>query len=149
VTASGASGGWLLSSVEAQGREALDLPLEIQPGQDVTGVVATFTDRATTLGGTLQDSTGKPTADYTVVVFAEDNRYWTPMSRRIQAARPGTDGKFTFRNLPAGDYRLAAVVDPEPGQWFDPEFLRQLTAASTTVTLGEGASHTQDLRVNR
>lgn len=149
VTASGASGGWLLSSVEAQGREALDFPLEIQPGQDVTGVVATFTDRATTLGGTLQDSTGKPTADYTVVVFAEDNRYWTPMSRRIQAARPGTDGKFTFRNLPAGDYRLAAVVDPEPGQWFDPEFLRQLTAASTTVTLGEGASHTQDFRVNR
>jgi hypothetical protein len=144
-----AAGGWFLSSFEAQGREALDFPLEILPSQDVTGAVATFTDRGTTLSGTLQDATGKPTADYTVVVFAEDTRYWTPMSRRIQAVRPGTDGRFNVRSLPAGEYRLAAVVDPEPGQWFDPEFLRQLVGASTTLRLGAGESRTQDLRVGR
>jgi hypothetical protein len=148
VTASGA-GSWIMSSVNAQGREALDFPLEVRPGEDVGSVVITFSDRSTTLSGALQDATGQPTAGYTVVVFADDNRYWTPLSRRVQAARPATDGRFSFRNLPSGEYRLAAVVDPEPGQWFDPEFLRQLVVASTTVRLAEGESKSQDLRVGR
>ena len=149
ITAVVAGGSWILSSVTAQGREALDFPLEVRPGEDVAGVVVTFGDRSTTMSGALQDVSGQPTAGYTVVVFADDNRYWTPMSRRVQAARPATDGRFSFRNLPPGEYRLAAVVDPEPGQWFDPEFLRQLVVASTTVRLGEGETKTQDLRVGR
>ena len=148
IMASGA-GAWILSSVTAQGREALDFPLEVRPGEDVGGVVVTFGDRSTTLGGALQDASGQPAAAYTVVVFADDNRYWTPMSRRVQALRPATDGRFSFRNLPPGEYRLAAVVDPEPGQWFDPEFLRQLVVASTNVRLAEGETKTQDLRVGR
>jgi hypothetical protein len=148
ITASGA-GSWLLSSVTAQGREALDFPLDIRPGEDVGGVVVTFGDRTTTLSGALQDASGQPAAGYTVVVFADDNRYWTPLSRRVQAVRPATDGHFSFRNLPPGEYRLAAVIDPEPGQWFDPEFLRQLVVASTNLRLAEAETKTQDLRVAR
>ena len=122
VTASGA-GSWILSSVSVQGREALDFPLEVRSGEDIGGVTVTFTDRSTTLDGLLQDAGGQPAASYTVVVFADDNRYRTPMSRRIQATRPATDGRFSFKNLPPGEYRLAAVIDPEPGQWFDPRVL--------------------------
>ena len=66
---------------------------------------------------------GKPTADYTIVIFPSDNSFWLPQARRIQSARPGTDGKFTFRDMPPGDYRMTAVTDVEPGEWFDPEFL--------------------------
>jgi hypothetical protein len=147
VTAS--APGWSLSSVTAQGREALDFPIEITAGEDVTNVVATFSDRRTTLSGTLQSADGAAAPDYTVVLFAADSRFWTPFSRRIHATRPSSDGRYSFGNLPPGDYRLAAVVDPEPGQWFDPEFLRALAAASTTVTLGEGDTRTQDLRIGR
>jgi protocatechuate 3,4-dioxygenase beta subunit len=141
--------GWRLASVTAQGREALDVPIEVRPGEDVAGLVATFSDRSTTLEGMLQNAEGGPAADYTVVVFAADNRFWMPFSRRIQAARPSSDGRYSFRNLPPGEYRLAAVVDPEPDQWFDPEFLRAIVAASTPVTLGEGEARTQDLRIGR
>jgi hypothetical protein len=148
VTASGA-GSWVLSTVTAQGREALDFPIEVRPGEDVGGVAVTFSDRSTTLEGLLQDATGQPASSYTVVAFADDSRYWTPASRRIQATRPASDGRFSFRNLPAGEYRLAAVIDPEPGQWFDPEFLRQLAAASTPVRLAEGETKTQTLRLGR
>jgi hypothetical protein len=146
VMASGVQG-WSLASVTAQGREALDFPIEIKSGEDVTGVAAVFSDRAAALSGTLQNADGGPTADFTVVLFPDDARYWTPLSRRIAAVRPSTDGRFSLGNLPAGDYRLAAVVDPEPGQWFDPEFLRQLLAGSTRITLAEGESRTQDIRV--
>ena len=145
VTAS--APGWSLVSVTAQGRDALDFPLEIRGGEDSAGLVATFTDRSTDLNGALQNAEGQPAAGYTIVAFADDSRYWQPLSRRIQALRPTSTGRFSFKALPPGDYRLAAVVDVEPGQWFDPEFLRQLVAASTPVTLGEGETRTQDLRI--
>ena len=103
--------------------------------------------RASSVSGVLQGPDGQPAANYTVVVFSSESRYWTPQSRRIQAARPATDGRFSFRDLPPGEYRLAAIGDVEPGQWFDPLFLRQLTAASMPVSIGEGERKTQDLRL--
>ena len=85
--------------------------------------------------------------DYTLIVYPADQRFWTPQSRRIQSARPATDGRFTFRNLPAGDYRLVPVYDPEPGAWFDPAFLLQLESASVRVSIAEGEKKEQHLRV--
>jgi hypothetical protein len=90
------------------------------------------------VSGTIQDPSGKPTADFTIILFAADKSFWVPQARRIQSARPSTDGKFAFRNIPAGDYRLTAVTDVEPGEWFDPNFLGQLVNASIPVTVREG-----------
>jgi hypothetical protein len=138
---------WTLQSSMANGRDVLDFPLEIRPNEDVSGVTLTFTDRSQELSGTLQDAMGRPTADFTIIVFPSDNRYWLPQARRIVSARPGTDGRFTFRNLPAGDYRLTAVTDVEPGEWYDPAFLSQLLTASIAITLTDGERKVQDLRV--
>ena len=137
---------WVLKSVMAGGRDILDFPLVIEPNQEVGGILMTFTDRTQELSGTVFDSTGKPTADFTIIAFAADNRYWQPQSRRIVSARPGTDGRFTFRNLPAGEYRLAAITDAEPGEWFNPEFLTQLLATSFSISLAEGERKVQDIR---
>jgi hypothetical protein len=54
-----------------------------------------------------------------------------------------------FQSLPPGGYRLVAVTDVEPGQWFDPAFLRGIVGASIAVPLGDGERRTQDLRVAR
>ena len=62
-------------------------------------------------------------------------------------ARPDTAGRFTFRQLPAGDYRLTAVTDVEQGEWFDPAFLEQLLNASIAVSLRDGEKKTQDIKV--
>ena len=90
---------------------------------------------------------GRPTADYTIILFPADNRYWTPQSRRIMSARPGTDGTFSFRGFPAGQYRLTAVTDAEPGEWYDPAFLSQVVSASMTLPIAEGEKKTQDIRL--
>jgi hypothetical protein len=82
-----------------------------------------------------------------LIVYPADSRFWTPQSRRIVSTRPATDGRFTFRNLPAGEYRIAPVLDPEPGSWFDPTFLQQLDSGATRVSLGEGEKKEQNLRV--
>jgi len=147
IAATGLPGGWNLKSAVFGDTDVLDTPLEVKPGDDLAGGILTFTRRATELSGMLQDQSGKPISDYTIVVFPPDRRYWTPMSRRIQAMRPATDGRFSFKNLPPGPYRLIAVVDPEPGQWFDPAFLDQLLGAAMAVDLDDGERKVQDVRV--
>jgi hypothetical protein len=147
LSSTGGLGMWVLKSALAGAQDVLDLPLEVKPGENVGGLTVTMSTRRTELSGTLQSPTGQPIGDYTIVAFSSDQRHWTPQSRRIQATRPATDGRFSFRDLPAGDYRMAAVSDVENGQWFDPAFLRQLIGASMTVTIGEGERRIQDVRV--
>jgi hypothetical protein len=89
----------------------------------------------------------QPAPEYTLVVFPADSRYWSGSSRRIQSTRPGTDGRYTFRNLPPGEYRIAPLFDLEPGATSDPAFLQQLEATSLRVTLQPGETKTQDMRL--
>jgi hypothetical protein len=146
LNATGATG-WFAESAVIGGQDALDFPLEVKGNQNIAGVVVTFTDRQTELTGTLTDGRNQPAPEYTLVVFPADSRYWTGRSRRIQSARPSTDGRFTFRNLPPGEYRLAPLFDLEPGATSDPAFLQQLETTSLRVTLQPGEKKAQDIRV--
>lgn len=150
VTATGqnVSAQWALESARVNGVEALDFPFEVAPNQSVGGVMLTFADRTQQVSGMLQDSSGRPTADYTIIVYPTDSRYWLPQSRRIASARPDTDGRYTIRNLPPGEYRLTAITDAEPGEWYDPAFLSQLGPASIPFTLTAGQSFVQDVRLS-
>jgi len=139
--------GWTLKSSIVAGQDTLDLPLDVKAGENVAGAALTLSNQPTVVSGTLLGPTGQPSADYTVVIFSTENRFWVPQSRRIQATRPGTDGRFAVRGLPAGEYRLVAVSDIEPGQWYDPALLRQLFASSIELTLADGERKTQDVRV--
>lgn len=146
VTATGAQG-WQVKSVLVNGIDVLDFPFIVDPGESVPSVTIQFGDRQTDLRGTLTDATGSATADYSVVMFPEDQRYWVPYARRMRSVRPNTEGGFVFGGLPPGDYRLAAVTDLDANEWLDPEFLRQLLPASISVRLLEGQPVTQDIRV--
>ena len=139
--------GGVLRSAMSGGQDTLDFPLEGPLDRDVSDVVITVTGSATELGGILSDSTGKPSPDYTIVVASVESRYWTPGSRRIAMQRPGPDGRYSFRALPPGQYFIAAVVDPEQGIQYDPEFLKELAGAAVSITINDGGKTTQDLRV--
>ena len=149
VTGQTGAAGWTLAQAVAGGTDTLDSALDVRPNEDVTGVQLRLSDQQTLLSGTLQDTAGLATADYYVVVFSADQRFWTPQSRRIQATRPGTDGHFAFRNLPPGDYRVIALADVEAGAWYDPTLLRQLIGPSIAISLTENAKLVQDLRISR
>lgn len=146
LSASGANG-WRTESAVLGGQDSLDFPVEIKPGPGLTGAMITLTDRQTEITGAITTAMGEPAPDYTLIIFPADRRYWTPGARRMQSARPGTDGQFAFRNLPPGDYRIATVVDPEPGSWTDPGYLAELEAVSLRVSLGPGEKKVQNIRV--
>jgi hypothetical protein len=146
VSVGGPPAAWTLKSAVFNGREALDFFVEVKPGEDQSGVI-TLTTHPGTLSGMLQDSSGQPTAAYTIIVFPSDERLWAAPARRILATRPATDGRYSFSSLPAGEYRLVAVTDVEPGQWYDPAFLRELGGLALPITVGDGERRVQDLRV--
>ncbi|HEX7779064.1 MAG TPA: carboxypeptidase regulatory-like domain-containing protein, partial [Vicinamibacterales bacterium] len=143
-------GVWMDTSVRLGGREVSDLPFELRPGENITDAVITMTDRQQQLSGTLQDASGRPATDYTMILFPPDRAYWLPDSRRIITARPGTDGRFAFLALqgpPPGEYMIAAVTDLRPSEQFDPDFLAALLPQAFKVTLGPGETKTQDVRL--
>jgi Carboxypeptidase regulatory-like domain len=149
VPGSTPTGGWHLRSAVIGGRDSLDFPAELG-NADVDGAVLTFTDRVTELSGTLLDVSGRPAPEYFIIVFPTNRTFWTPQSRRVQQVRPGVDGRFVVRNLPAGEYQIGAVTDVEQGEWYDPAFLQELAASTPiTITLAEGDRKVQDIRIAR
>jgi hypothetical protein len=144
--APGASARWTVKSSTANGREAFEAPLRLNPNEPMEWTV-TFTDTPTTLTGVFQDPGGRAATEYYILVFPSDRNYWTPGSRRIRTTRPATDGAFTMKGLPPGEYLLAALPDLEAGEWNDPTLLEQLVRASATITLRDGETTTQNYRI--
>ncbi|MBP6716097.1 MAG: carboxypeptidase regulatory-like domain-containing protein, partial [Acidobacteria bacterium] len=134
----GVSGRAILpKSATLQSANALDDGIQVS-GSDLSGLDVTITSLAAEISGSLQDASGRAATDFYVIVFPEDRKFWTMNSRRIKTARPGVDGTFVLRNLPPGNYRIAAVTDVDTNEWFEPTFLSQLVSASAQITLAEG-----------
>jgi hypothetical protein len=149
VTAPGTtnlSGFWLRSAM-TDDRDALDTLVTMSPGQSVAHAVVTLTDRHTEIAGALETPQGQPASAYFVVVLPTDSALWRPGTRRVQSTRPATDGRYAFADLPPGTYVLAAVADLEPTDLADASFLQAIAGAGVSVTLGEGETRRQDLRL--
>jgi hypothetical protein len=148
VPAAGAGGGWRLRSAEVDGRDVLDEPLVVGASDtEIPPAVLTYSDRRTEINGSLQTPGGTPATDYFIVVFSTERRWWIPGSRRLAFARPATDGQFTLRDLPPGDYQIAALTDLDTDAWETAEFLEQLAPLALRLTLAEGETKRQDLRI--
>jgi hypothetical protein len=137
---------WALKTAVANGREAFEAPLQVNQGEPVTWTV-TFTDKPTALEGVFQDRSGRAATDYFILIYSVDRGTWIPGSRRIRTTRPATDGAFSVKGVPAGEYYLAALTDLENGEWNDPALLERLIQSSIKVTLRDGEVTTQDVRI--
>jgi hypothetical protein len=142
----GAENKWTIRSSTANGRDAFESPLRVNPNEPLDWTI-TYTDRPTNLAGVFQDRDGRAATDYYILVFSSDRKHWTPGSRRVRMTRPATDGAFGIKGLPAGEYVLTALRDLEPGEWNDPTLLERLVRRSVTVTLRDGETTTQDVRI--
>jgi hypothetical protein len=139
--------GWWLRSAVVNGRDVLDVPIEIEPATPLAGARLTFSDRRTQLSGRVEAPEGRSASEYFIVVFPEERTLWRPRARRIYSVRAGTDGAYIVLGLPPGAYRLAALSDVAPDDLFDPAFFDALLPTSIRFTLDDGEQKTQSLRV--
>ena len=142
-----ATPGWVVHSATVEGEDVLDTPLDVGGRTAITGMVVTMTDRLTELSGIVVDDKGKPATDQTLVLYPVDEKYRVFQSRRIRTTRAGEDGRYSFRMIPPGDYRLATVLDPEPGSWFDKAVLNDLDSSAVRISLAEGEKKVENVRV--
>jgi hypothetical protein len=137
---------WWLRAALLNGRDLLDAPFTIHSGEELSDVQFVLSDRHTELKGTLS-ANGRPAPDFFVIVLPEDPSMWVAKSRRIKTARPGSDGHFSFADLPAGNYLVGALTDVTEREWNDPKFLAALAPAAAKVTITLGQVTVQDLRI--
>lgn len=140
-------GRWSLKALRHQGVDVTDRGLDVRSGQDVSDVEVELTSQRQEISGLVTAAGGKPTSNYTAVIFPQDRELWTGPSRYIAVGRPDQEGRFRVRSLPAGDYHVVAVEYVEPGGWTDPDFLESVRHAATGVSLGDGETKTVDLRL--
>jgi hypothetical protein len=107
-----------------------------------------FTDRVTSLAGTVRDRAGAAPPGLTVIAFAADEAQWHGQSRYIRTARTDNSGRYRLTGLPPAEYLLAVVDDVDQGEWFDPAFLEALKGSAVKVQLDEGEQKTQDLKMS-
>jgi hypothetical protein len=139
--------GWSLKSVVLNGQDVTDVPLDLPPGQTVSGMQIVLTERTTHVSGRVVDARSRPVTDVTVVIFPADETMWMFQSRFIRAARPDQEGRYEIQGLPPSDGYLAiAVQGLEDGQAGDPEFLASIREQAARFTLGEGETRALDLR---
>ncbi len=140
---------WVLKSVTANGRDVTDQPLDIRPREQPPEIVVTFTDKVTEVAGTVFDGTGRPTSGLTIIIFTARRELWTQGSRHVRPATAATDGTFTFKGMPPGDYLMAAVTEYEYTDLADASFLEQLAAGAFKITLTEGEKKVQDIKLGK
>jgi hypothetical protein len=136
---------WLLASATLNGEDLLDRPFTLALGQRLEPVLVTLTDRMSELSGRVIGPPETARALF-VMLMPADRRYWIPGGRRFRLPVPAGDG-YRFTGLPAGDYVLVAVADPDPVDVTDRTMLEQLAVGGIRVTLGDREQKVQDLRV--
>ncbi len=143
---SGLPDGWAIDTATFGQVDAADQHITIEHDRQYVADI-TLTNRSAGVQGTLTNADGDPISSHTVILFPEDRAMWLPLSRRIRVTQPGQDGTYALTLLPPGDYRIVALLDPEAGREFDPQWLGELYPLSERLTLGPGETRTLPIRV--
>jgi protocatechuate 3,4-dioxygenase beta subunit len=137
---------WMVEAILVGGSNITDTPFDFRPNQAIQNAEIVLTDRVTEVSGTVTERDGAPSADFTLVVFPEDEAKWTPVSRFVRSARPDQQGLVKIVGLPPNDRYLAVAVDYlEEGGASDPAFLGGIKRHASRFRLEAGASATIDL----
>jgi hypothetical protein len=141
---------WRLSAITRDGHpltDALDLT-----GDDVSGVVMTYTDQLAAVAGTARNASGLGEIGAEIVVFPAERRLWLPESLNVrspQIQQAPTDGRFLVPGLLPGDYFVAVVDARDIPEVAGPEFFEAVSAFATRTTLTAGQRTTLQLTVGR
>jgi protocatechuate 3,4-dioxygenase beta subunit len=138
---------WMVKSIQHDGQELSDVPIELKSGERLENVLIVLSDRVSRVDGAVIDAKGNGVTDATVIAFPRDPDKWTWQTRAIKAARSGKDGRFQMSGLPPGEYVAVAVDYIENGEWNDPEFLKSAIEGAPSFVLAESGTATLTLMV--
>jgi hypothetical protein len=119
------------------GRDVSDEPLEIGDA-DVGGITLTLTDRPNEITGSISTVDSSSPREGAVVLFPSDPAKRTSVdqfTRRVVTVRPALDGTYLFRNIPAGEYCIYALLESRMIDWPDPRFLDTIAQRAPRIPI--------------
>lgn len=143
----GGAATWTMKSVRIDSKEVIDSGIELAVGRDLTGVEIVLTNRMQVVSGLVTNAKGEIAQDVTVLIFSQNAEQRTT-GRFSGTGRLDQNGRYTVRNLPAGDYFAVALdyIDPNR-RGSDPNYFEELSQAATRFSLREGETRALDLKV--
>jgi hypothetical protein len=135
---------WVQVAGFIDGVDTLDVPYLGAGSNDALIVIA---DRRTGLQVRVHDTAGRPATDATVILFADDPRYWTRPSRRA-AVLAAAGGSVTVPEVPPGRYFITAARGVAPGQTVTPAFIESFKARALPLEIVAGENRSVTLRVD-
>jgi hypothetical protein len=138
-----ASGTWTPESSLLGEQETQDNPLELRPGENISGLRIGMTDSPTELVLRVPAWQGLPVADLSVLVFAEREEFRFPGCWRQRGPlNVGPDGSVTDVGLPPGTYFVALNIPERLAQAIEGSLLEDLSRQGVRVTIGPGQKQT-------
>jgi 5-hydroxyisourate hydrolase-like protein (transthyretin family) len=122
--------------------EALNDPVRISDQAPATFTVLLST-KVGQVEGTLTDALSQPVGG-AEVVLVPDRR---DQRRLFKAATTDPDGRFVFRALPPGDYKVFSWEALEPWAYHDKEMLSRYETLGRSVRIQESSKETADLKI--
>ena len=103
--------------------------------------------RAGQVAGAVQNpNTQQPAPQATVALVPQEKER---RDRETYYRQTNTDasGRFTFKDLPPGQYKVFAWEDVESGAWVDPDFIKPVEDKGASVTLSESGQETVQVKL--
>ena len=101
-------------------------------------------DKPGRVEGSLSNSSSKPVPGVQVVLIPENLRYRTELYKTVDTDE---SGRFAFRGVAPGDYRVFSWEELEPNAWFDPELLSKYEQQGKLVHVTEASQETVDIKL--
>jgi hypothetical protein len=126
------------------GRDALDSYLDV--GANLKDLHLLFAPHLTSVSGVLSHKNGTPAPEYSITVFPRDEELRSA-KRRVQTVPVGFDGLFQIKDLPPGEY-LVAAMGVLPGDEVQPTFLNALVSRAVPLIVTQGAPQNLVLNIS-
>jgi hypothetical protein len=147
---SGPSSTFRLIGASWNGRDIIELPLEVSGDGPITGIVLKLSSQMNKVAGTVRSGDGRAANDGAVIVFPAAQTSWREAgvtSPRFRSTNVGADGSFDFGPVLPGEYLLAAVSMEDRVRGTDAAFLTAIAGRATRVTVGPASTISQELRM--
>jgi hypothetical protein len=123
--------------------DVLTRPWEI--GSQTSGTLSIlFSNKGGQIDGTLSDALSQSVRGNQVVLIPDQGR---DRPELYKTATTDANGKFTFRGIAPGGYRVYAWESIEANAWYDREILSQYEAQGTPIRVQESAKEIVPLKI--
>jgi hypothetical protein len=143
-------GNWRVRSIQYNGRELIDQPTSLEPGQELRDVRVVLSDRRAGLSVHATDDTGAPTSDFIALVMPADkarriegSSYFRAIvlplaSTRSNAPDAASPRVGSLSGMLPGDYLVIALDDVDLDWQRDLALVETLAPFATHVQIADG-----------